>query len=102
MTRHKSMAPPPPPADKKPRLMSASEASDQETVSLLMMFDDLIRNEKVLTSGDGDEKFLQFATNQELCRRRWEAAESETQRLAIELQKSEQVRRGSLSLPSNL
>jgi len=90
MTRHKSMAPPPPPADKKPRLMSASEASDPETVSLLMMFDDLIRNEKVLTSGDGDEKFLQFATNQELCRRRWEAAESETQRLAIELQKSEQ------------
>ena len=47
MTRHKSMAPPPPPADKRPRLMSAAEASDPETVSLLMMFDDLIRNEKV-------------------------------------------------------
>ena len=50
MTRYKSMAPPPPPADKRPRLMSASEASDPETVSLLMMFDDLIRNEKVSTS----------------------------------------------------
>ena len=85
------MAPPPPPADKRPRLMSAAEANEPETVSLLMMFDDLIRNEKVLTAGDGDEKFLQFATNQELCRRRWEAAESEAQRLAIELQKSEQV-----------
>ena len=48
MTRHKSMAPPPPPADKRPRLMSTSEASDPETVSLLMMFDDLIRNEKVI------------------------------------------------------
>lgn len=84
------MAPPPPPADKRPRLMSAAEANEPETVSLLMMFDDLIRNEKVLTAGDGDEKFLQFATNQELCRRRWEAAESEAQRLAIELQKSEQ------------
>ena len=47
MTRYKSMAPPPPPADKRPRLMSASEASDPETVSLLMMFDDLVRNEKV-------------------------------------------------------
>ena len=49
MTRYKSMAPPPPPADKRPRLMSASEASDPETVSLLMMFDDLVRNEKVST-----------------------------------------------------
>ena len=47
MTRLKAMAPPPPPSEKRPRLMSASEAQDPETVSLLMMFDDLVRNEKV-------------------------------------------------------
>ena len=53
MTRYKSMAPPPPPSDKKPRLMSASEAQDPETISLLMMFDDLVRNEKVMIEFDG-------------------------------------------------
>ena len=47
------MAPPPPPSDKKPRLMSASEAQDPETISLLMMFDDLVRNEKVMIEFDG-------------------------------------------------
>ena len=47
MTRLKAMAPPPPPSEKRPRLMSATEAQDPETISLLMMFDDLVRNEKV-------------------------------------------------------
>ena len=47
------MAPPPPPSDKKPRLMSASEAQDPETISLLMMFDDLVRNEKVMIESVG-------------------------------------------------
>ena len=41
------MAPPPPPAEKRTRLMTPSEAADPETVSLLMMFDDLVRNQKV-------------------------------------------------------
>ena len=41
------MAPPPPPAEKRTRLMTPAEASDPETVSLLMMFDDLVRNQKV-------------------------------------------------------
>ena len=47
------MAPPPPPSEKKARLMSASEAQDPETISLLMMFDDLVRNEKVMIEFDG-------------------------------------------------
>ena len=41
------MAPPPPPADKRARIMTPAEAREPETVSLLMMFDDLCRNEKV-------------------------------------------------------
>ena len=41
------MAPPPPPAEKRTRLMTSAEAADPETVSLLMMFDDLVRNQKV-------------------------------------------------------
>ena len=41
------MAPPPPPAEKRTRLMTPAEAADPETVSLLMMFDDLVRNQKV-------------------------------------------------------
>ena len=47
MSRHKGMAPPPPPADKRARIMTPAEAREPETVSLLMMFDDLCRNEKV-------------------------------------------------------
>ena len=44
----------------------------------------------MLAEGDGDSKFLQFASNQDHCRRRWEAAEREVIRLQLELQHSEQ------------
>ena len=48
MSRLKSMAPPPPPSsEKRVRLMSTAEAEDPETVSLLIMFDEIVRNEKV-------------------------------------------------------
>ena len=43
-----------------------------------------------MAEGDGDSKFLQFASNQDHCRRRWEAAEREVIRLQLELQHSEQ------------
>jgi len=91
------MAPPPPPQGKKQRLTSSSESESQdpETHSLLVMFDELVRNEKVLTEGC-ESKFLHFANNQGLCRKRWEAAEIEVQRLSIELQKSEQEVRRNL------
>ena len=49
------MAPPPPPAEKRTRLMTPSEAADPETVSLLMMFDDLVRNQKV--KGKAEARF---------------------------------------------
>ena len=48
MSRLKSMAPPPPPSgSKRTRIMSETEAQDPETISLLVMFDELVRNEKV-------------------------------------------------------
>ena len=103
MSRMKGMAPPPPPGGK-----AKSATSTSADLSLLLMFDDLTRNEKVsfnnriftllflpllqvLNDGTTEEKFLQFAINQEHCRKRWEAAEHECQRLQIELQSSEQV-----------
>ena len=43
------MAPPPPPHGKKQKLMSDSESQDPETLSLLVMFDELVRNEKVIS-----------------------------------------------------
>jgi len=85
MSRMKGMAPPPPPGGK-----AKSATSTSADLSLLLMFDDLTRNEKVLNDGTTEEKFLQFAINQEHCRKRWEAAEHEYQRLQIELQSSEQ------------
>jgi len=87
MSRLKAMAPPPPPGGKS---KNTSGGSTDPSLSLLMMFDDLKRNEKVLNDGAAEEKFLQFAINQEFCRKRWEASEIEVQRVQIELQTSEQ------------
>eukprot|EP00092_Neocalanus_flemingeri_P040430 GFUD01044031.1.p1 GENE.GFUD01044031.1~~GFUD01044031.1.p1 ORF type:complete len:697 (-),score=180.39 GFUD01044031.1:226-2316(-) len=84
MSRQKGMAPPPPPG--KPKVSFNSP----DSTSLVLMFDDLSRNEKVLNDGTTEEKFLQFALNQEFCRKRWEASEIEVQRVQIELQSSEQ------------
>ena len=81
MVRNKQMAPLPP---------SSIKDSSDDAQSLVIMFDDLKRNGKVLSDGAGEDKFLQFAINQELCRRRWVASEEEAQRLRIELQKAEQ------------
>jgi len=87
MSRIKAMAPPPPVGGKSKAISSNSSS---ESLSLVLMFDDLVRNEKVLNDGATEEKFLQFAVNQEFCRKRWEAAELEAQRMQIELQESEQ------------
>jgi len=92
MSRLKSMAPPPPPGGSRQKVghTPRKDKETAETPSLILMFDDLIRNEKVLSSGAAEERFLQFASNQDLCRKRWEAAEVELQRLQIELQSSDQ------------
>merc|ERR1719233_1380815 len=87
MSRLKAMAPPPPVGKSK---ATSSSISSSESLSHVLMFHDLVRNEKVLNDGATEEKFLQFAMNQEFCRKRWEAAEQEVQRIQIELQNSEQ------------
>ena len=53
-------------------------------ISLLTEFDDLMRNEKVLTEGS-EKEFLRFVKNTEFNRKRWETSEIEVQRLQIEL-----------------
>ena len=81
MVRNKQMAPLPP---------SSGKDCTDDALSLLIMFDDLKRHGKVLSDGSGEEKLLEFAIIQELCRRRWIASEEEAQRLKIELQSAEQ------------
>ena len=93
MSRNKGFAPPPP-ARLKPgaRLGGRAEAEPpakrERPDSLVVLFDELTRNAKVLRES-GEEQFLQFATCQEECRRRWQAAEGEVARAAEELQNCE-------------
>ena len=56
--------------------------------SLLTEFDDLMRNEKILTDGQAEREFLKFVKNSELNRRRWEQSQLECQRLDLELAKA--------------
>ena len=62
--------------------------------SLLTEFDDLLRNEKILTDGQAEEEFLQFVRNSDLNRRSWERSELECQRLSLELAKSNHEKLG--------
>ena len=62
--------------------------------SLLTEFDDLLRNEKILTDGQAEEEFLQFVRNSDLNRRTWERSELECQRLSLELAKSNHEKLG--------
>ena len=56
--------------------------------SLLTEFDDLMRNEKILTDGQAEREFLKFVKNSEANRRRWEQSQLECQRLDLELAKA--------------
>ena len=82
MSRNKGFAPLPPKSRRQ------NDKSEDEEKSLVLLFDELSRNSLVLCNG-AEEEFLQFAANQEFCRRRWLTAEAEVQRLSIELQSSE-------------
>eukprot|EP00092_Neocalanus_flemingeri_P007044 GFUD01007608.1.p1 GENE.GFUD01007608.1~~GFUD01007608.1.p1 ORF type:complete len:350 (+),score=102.08 GFUD01007608.1:133-1182(+) len=62
---------------------------DETPLSIVVAFDDLVRNSNVLTAGSEDE-FLKFVVNSEVSRQRWEHAELECQRLSIELAKCSQ------------
>lgn len=57
-------------------------------LSLLTEFDDLMRNEKILTDGQAEKEFHKFVKNSESNRRRWEQSELECQRLNLELAKA--------------
>jgi len=59
------------------------------TDSLVTMFDDLTRNSKVLMEGAAEKCFLNFASSQELCRRKWESAQIEVLKLKEEILKCE-------------
>jgi len=63
--------------------------NEEMEISVLATYDDLIRNNKVLTAGS-EEKFLEYVVSSEISRRRWEHAELECLRLSIELKKSSQ------------
>jgi len=60
-----------------------------ETQSLVIDFDSLVRNSSVLQEGE-EHQFLEYVKNSERSRQRWELAELECQRLSIELTKSSQ------------
>jgi len=66
-----------------------TSTSEDMEISVLASYDDLIRNNKVLTAGS-EEKFLEYVVSSEISRRRWEHAELECLRLSIELKKSSQ------------
>jgi len=66
------------------------EARSGLAMSLTAQFDQLVRNRAVLASGEGEQAFLGFVRGAAVTRGRWEAAEVECQRLAIELTRSDQ------------
>lgn len=106
MSRNKGFAPPPP-ARLKPGVKPGGRAElepgakRERPDSLVVLFDELTRNAKVLREG-GEEQFLQFATCQEECRRKWQAAEGEVARVAEELHTCEtEVSRTSKGLQAN-
>ncbi|KAF7994421.1 hypothetical protein HCN44_003893 [Aphidius gifuensis] len=59
------------------------------TLSLLAMFDELVRCTNVLVNGSCEAEFLQFAINQETVRQKWLASIQECERLNQALEKSE-------------
>ena len=62
----------------------------QDGLSLVAQFDQLVRNRRVLTASEGEEKFLAFVKGADTTRQRWEAAEAQCEKLADQLVKSNQ------------
>jgi len=62
----------------------------QDGLSLVAQFDQLVRNRRVLTASEGEEKFLAFVKGADTTRQRWEAAETQCEKLADQLVKSNQ------------
>lgn len=68
-------------------------------MSVVYMFDELVRGSQALLQNSCENKFLSFLENANYNRRRWEAAELECQRLSIELNATTQDKE---SLEQNL
>jgi len=105
MTRNKGAAPAPPvrpkPTVKFSNSANANDGNSKAATgsSLVLLFDELTRNSRVLREGGCEEQFLQFAANQGLCRKRWHAAEGELLRMRTELERCEgEVRKLELKL----
>lgn len=60
-----------------------NNVSDQ---TLLLLFDEIVRNAEALEEGSAAEQFLVFSGFQEFYRTRWKKAENESARLKFELQ----------------
>jgi len=69
--------------------MAARVGGEAENISLVVKFDELNRNGRVLQD-PVEKSFLSFVVNTGVNRRRWEHAELECQRLGIELTKASQ------------
>ena len=67
---------------------SKQTSTQTSEVSLTSQFDELVKNRKILTSGQTEKKFLTFSINAEKNRQKWGIAEVECQILIIELEKS--------------
>ena len=63
---------------------------EEESISLVAQFDQLVRNRAVLTAADGEEKFLAFVKGADGNRQRWEVTEVECEKLTEQLSKSSQ------------
>ena len=72
----------------------AKKADTDFPRSLLTEFDDLVRNEKILTDGQAEKEFLKFVRKSELNRRSWEQSELERHRLSLGLAKTNHERLG--------
>jgi len=63
---------------------------EEESLSLVAQFDQLVRNRAVLTAAEGEQKFLAFVKGADGNRQRWEATEVECEKLTEQLSKSTQ------------
>jgi len=75
---------------KKVEFCIGKNVEEEEDLSLVAQFDQLVRNRAVLTAADGEEKFLAFVKGADGNRQRWEATEVECEKLTEQLSKSTQ------------
>jgi len=75
---------------KKVEFCIGKNVEEEGGLSLVAQFDQLVRNRAVLTSAEGEEKFLAFVKGADGNRQRWEATEVECEKLTEQLSKTTQ------------